>query len=34
MAWTYEDYLSQPPWFVSMLLELMRAEINHANSRV
>jgi hypothetical protein len=34
MSWTYEDYQSQPPWFVLMLLELIRAEANHANSKV
>jgi hypothetical protein len=26
MGWTYEEYLSQPTWFVAMLFEMMRAE--------
>jgi hypothetical protein len=34
MAWTYEEFLAQPQWFVLMLLELLRAEAKHANSKV
>ena len=26
MGWTYEEYLSQPTWFILVLLELFRAE--------
>jgi hypothetical protein len=26
MGWTYEEYLSQPTWFIIMLLEMMNAE--------
>lgn len=34
MGWTYEDYQSQPSWFVFMLLELFRAEAEHARTTV
>jgi hypothetical protein len=34
MGWTYEDYLSQPQEFVFMLLELSRAEAQHARGAV
>jgi hypothetical protein len=34
MGWDYEQYLAQPPWFIFMLLELLRAETLHANSKV
>ena len=34
MGWTYETYLSQPQEFVLMLMELLRAETQHANSKV
>jgi hypothetical protein len=34
MGWTYEDYLSQPQDFVLILIELLRAEIQHQNSAV
>lgn len=30
MGWTYEECLSQPTWFITMLLELLRAEAQHA----
>jgi hypothetical protein len=33
MRWTYEEYLSQPTWFILMLLELFRAETQEANRR-
>jgi hypothetical protein len=26
MKWDYEQFLSQPSWFVAMLLELLQAE--------
>lgn len=32
MGWDYETYLSQPTWFVSMLLEYMSAEAQHHKS--
>jgi hypothetical protein len=37
MGWTYEEYLSQPSWFVVMLLELLellRAETQHVDRAV
>jgi hypothetical protein len=34
MGWTYEEYLSQPTWFILMLMELFRAEAQHANGKV
>jgi hypothetical protein len=34
MGWTYEEYLSQPQAFILMLIELFRAEAQHANSQV
>jgi hypothetical protein len=34
MGWTYEEYLSQPEWFILMLMELFRAEAAHANGKV
>lgn len=34
MHWTYENFLDQPNWFVVLLLELLRAEAQHANSKV
>ena len=34
MGWTYEEYLSQPEWFILMLMELFRAEGAHANGKV
>jgi hypothetical protein len=33
MKWRYEDYLNQPTWFISMLLELLRAEGNELSRR-
>jgi hypothetical protein len=33
MSWEYETYLSQPTWFITMLLELLRAEAHEANAR-
>jgi hypothetical protein len=32
MGWGYEEYLSQPQEFIFMLLELMRAEAQHAKA--
>jgi len=29
MKWTWEEYLSQPVWFVRMLILLMQAEGEH-----
>ena len=34
MGWDYETYLSQPTGFILMLMELLRAEAQHANSQV
>jgi hypothetical protein len=34
MHWTFEEYLSQPTWFIFMLMELLRAEAQHAQSKV
>jgi hypothetical protein len=33
MGWDYNQYLSQPIWFILMLLELLRAEAAEANRR-
>lgn len=34
MGWDYETYLSQPTWFVDMLLELLKAEAQHSRDAV
>lgn len=34
MRWTFEEYLDQPTWFITMLFELLKAEAEHANSKV
>jgi hypothetical protein len=34
MGWTYETYLSQPQEFIFILLEMLKAEAHHANSKV
>ena len=34
MRWDFEQYLSQPLWFIFMLLELLRAETLHAKSKL
>jgi hypothetical protein len=33
MGWKYEEYLSQPTWFILMLMELLQAEVHEANRR-
>jgi hypothetical protein len=33
MGWDYEQYLTQPTWFVQMLLWLMIEETKAANRR-
>jgi hypothetical protein len=33
MSWDYETYLSQPTWFILILLELFRAEAQEASRR-
>jgi hypothetical protein len=34
MGWTYEEYLSQPDWFIFMLAELFRAEAQYGRGTV
>jgi hypothetical protein len=34
MSWTYEEYLSQPTWFILMLLALFHAEAQHSQSKL
>jgi hypothetical protein len=34
MHWTYEEYLSQPPHFILMLFELLRAQAEHSKTAV
>jgi len=33
MHWSYETYLSQPTWFIFMLLEMLHAEAHDAKRR-
>jgi len=34
MHWNYNTYMEQPTWFITMLFELLKAEAQHANSKV
>jgi len=34
MKWTFEEYQSQPTWFILMLLSLFHAEAQHSQSKI